>query len=479
MAFRKSPSYLWQHPSGQWYFKRPIPPELRDHFAANAKGKRPTHIVVSLETHSRVEAEQRKRSHAMAAEATFGRLQGKGPSTALERAHARLADVRESMSHLQANGQDDDWAATSALEDMARDAAEVIEQERGEQAALLAYRVATDPATRTLKQHMEDWLPHSGLTKQTQGDHQRVLKELLAHLRVEDCLPTSVGEKEATAFVYHLNQGTTLSLASKKQRTSKLGAFWKVLAKRRAVEKRMVAIWHDHDLTPTISDRPAHAEGEEEDEDVRPLTDAEAILLLTAPDSDDRRKRTYTRRLFREMYALALASGLRLNEVCSLKPADLDALEGNHGVVIHVRKAKTRAGVRSIPVTHPAAVALLKRRALAQIDPAGWLFSECVPGGPDMKQSWHVQKALGRDRRRLGLDPTAKFHSARASFATRMEEQGMNSNHVKRYVGHVLDSVLDKHYVGKLKAETFLPLANAARYSVDLEAAIAFAVGSP
>lgn len=477
MVFRKSPSYLWQHPSGLWYFKRPIPPGLREHFKPNAKGKRPTHIVESLGTHSRPEAEKLKRPHAAAAEATFRRLAGHGPSTALERAHARLGEVREAMAELHAEGRADDWDSTTALEDMARDAAEVVEKERGEQAALLAYNIATDPTKRTVTQHLDEWLPVSKLTKQTQGDHRRAVKELLAFLRVEDCLPSDVGEKEATAFVEWLNGGE-LSLASKKQRTSKLGAFWKVLVKRRAVERRMVGIWHEHDLTDPAPAGKASGKADDDDEEARPLTQAEVLRLLTAPEATDKRKRTYTRKLFRELYVVALVTGLRLNEVCSLRPLDVVELESREGVVVHVRKAKTRAGVRAIPVTHPAVVGLLKRRAAAQAEPAGWLFPECVPGGPDMKQSWHVQKALGKDRRKLGLDPSAKFHSARASFATRMEEQGMNSDHVKRYVGHVIDTVLSKHYVGKLKPEAFLPLADAARYSPEVEMAIAIAAGA-
>lgn len=43
------------------------------------------------------------------------------------------------------------------------------------------------------------------------------------------------------------------------------------------------------------------AEGDEDNGETRPLTEAGAILLLTASDLDDRRRRTYARSLFREM----------------------------------------------------------------------------------------------------------------------------------------------------------------------------------
>ena len=61
-------------------------------------------------------------------------------------------------------------------------------------------------------------------------------------------------------------------------------------------------------------------------------------------------------------------------------------------------------------MVHPVAVAILTARAEAQTDPKGILFAECVPGGPDAKTSWHVGKAMGRDRDRLGLDEVT-FHS--------------------------------------------------------------------
>lgn len=476
MVFRKSPSYLWQHPSGQWHFKRPIPPGLRAGFRPNAKGKQPTHIVVPLGTHSRAEAERLKRPHMAAAESTFRRMSGGTPSTALAQARERLLEVREAMATLAPEGTDEDWDATSALEDIARDAAEVIEREHGAHAADLAYRVATDPKKRTLKQHQENWLPGSGLKKQTQGDHERVLKELLEFLKVPDCLPEAVDKAQAVAFVEHLNS-TELSRASKKQRTSKLGAFWKYLIQVNAVASERKGVWHDLYVTDGPGDglsKGGSASGDEDDfDDVRTLTDAELSLLLTAPDQQDNRKRTYGRSLFSELYAIGVTTGMRLNEICSLRPKDIEKGGDWEGLIVRVREAKTKAGNRDIPVVHPVAMKLLGARVDRQSDPRGWLFSECQPGGPDMKQSWHVQKALGRDRARLKLDASAVFHTTRATFITRLEELGVNSDHIKRYVGHAIEGVTNNSYVGRLAAEARLPLARALSYSGAVEEALA------
>jgi len=105
-------------------------------------------------------------------------------------------------------------------------------------------------------------------------------------------------------------------------------------------------------------------------------------------------------------------------------PRGCGRASGWGGLVVKVRDAKTKAGNRDIPVVHPAALRLLRTRVERQTEPTAWLFSECQPGGPDMKQSLHLQKTLGQDRDRLKLDLTAVFHTTRATFITRLEELG-------------------------------------------------------
>jgi hypothetical protein len=63
-----------------------------------------------------------------------------------------------------------------------------------------------------------------------------------------------------------------------------------------------------------------------------------------------------------------------------------------------------------------------------QRDPAKSLFAECRPGGPDKKLSWHKQKALGRDRDRLGIGAEVEFHSTRRTFMSKMENSGADAS---------------------------------------------------
>jgi len=367
-----------------------------------------------------------------------------------------------------------DVNTVSALEDMAIDAAEMLEKVSGEAVAVLAYRVAVDPSKRTITEHLKAWLPDSGLTVQTQQEHLRVLAELLGFLGLADCLAEDITEKQAMSYVENLNEGP-LKHATKKGRLSSLGALWRHLERKRAVPQGRVKLWQGHYLTGAQGASGPRLSGAEDDDDDtirRPLSEAEVLVLLNAPDATDARPRTYTRALFRELYAIGLTTGMRLNEIVSLRPGDIVPLSGG-GLVIQVRKAKTAAGVRSIPVTHAAAVAVLSGRVAAQqSDPDRRIFSECVPGGPDRKPSWQVSKAMGRDRSRLSFPPGAVFHSTRANFATLLENKGATSDHIKRYVGHVIDDVLRKSYAREVTAESLRPLANAVKYGDAVESAL-------
>lgn len=478
MAFRKSPSYLWRHPKGAWYFKRPIPPDLQSQFPRTKGGKPTQHVLEALGTHSQAEAEKLKRPHAEHWEREFRRMRGQPGVKPSSRFHERMHELRKGFIQATEEGRSEDELLP--MFDIAQDLAKQHAEEVGHDEALHVYEM-TVSGQRTLLEHMEDWLPRSGLKNQTQDEHRRAVRELLAFLKRPDCLPSAIKEDtHAVAYVEHLNDGP-LSIATKKGRLSSLGAFWTYLMTKRAVSRSEARMWREHHLTEPLkvqkegSPKGARSNDEDdEDAERRPLTDAEAVLLLTAPPPMDKRPRTYTRPLFAQLYALGLTTGMRLNEMCSLRPRDVQEREGA-GLIVTVRRTttKTDAGERSIPVVHPVAVRILKARIEAQEDRDGRLFSECAPGGPDDKPSWQVSKALGKDRRRLGIGDGAVFHSTRANFGTLMENAKIDSDHVKRYIGHVIDTVLAKHYSAGLLPENMMHIAEAVRYSEEVEAALA------
>lgn len=460
MAYQKNPSYLWQHSSGLWHLKRPIPPKLQQHYPSKTPGKFLTHWVESLGTHSRAEAEKLKRAPLRLLEAEFTRHSSGLVSRATSRHAERLASLRQSMADILKDGGDE--GSELAIMDMAVEAAEAMEADHGPHAASMAFKLATQPGKLTLREALAE--RHKGATtrEQTKAAEARALADLLEFLGVPDCLPEAVTEAKALQFVDALNDGD-LSHATKKGRLSCLGRLWKSRKVASQLPRALHTLWEGHDVK---GQRKSTAETTEEAG--RVWTSAEMIKVFAAADARDKRQRTYTRPLFRELYALGFITGMRLDEVTSLRPADLAPMEG--GIVVNIRKAKTAAGLRAIPVVHPVAVRVLQARAAAQKDPKGLLFSECQPGGPDNKTSWHVSKALGKDRARLGLDAVT-FHSTRATFMTLQENAGTNHVHVQRYVGHVIDTVMHTDYSAGANVGTLKAIAQAVKFPAEVEEA--------
>lgn len=127
-------------------------------------------------------------------------------------------------------------------------------------------------------------------------------------------------------------------------------------------------------------------------------------------------------------FALALFTGCRLNELAELKVADV------HGDWFEVTAAKTKAGLRSVPI-HSQLQPLVGRLVTSSAD--GYLLPGLRRGGEDQKRGHYVSKAFTTIRRRLGItDPGTRFHSLRANFITSLERAGVPVSTIQSLVGH-------------------------------------------
>lgn len=469
MAFQKTPSYLYRKaPGSPYYLKLPIPPALRHHFP-DAKGKPRTHVVEALGTAKEAEAEQLKRPRLGHYWAAFKRLEAGQPLAPPSGPLERLEGYREAIA--EARQYDDEGTAASALEDQAAAIAEHLTPHLGEQAAMQAYAVATAPGRLTLLEAFKQWGAGDAVKDGTQVKRTQAVNELLAFLRVKDCLPEFITETRAVAYVDWLNAGP-LNHSTKSARLSTFAGLWKFLERRREV-KRNSSPWLNHEITKkSTSGVTQLAPGK------RGWKDAEIVALFTAPDRLAVTRSHYTRPLFRELYTLGLLTGMRLDEIVSLRPGHLEAIPGPQGERVGgywltVEASKTEAGVRTIPVIHRAAVGVLERRMGMDREARESLFPECRPGGPDNKLSWHVQKALGRDRDRLGFASDVDFHSTRRSFLTMMENSGADVVHVQRYVGHRINTIMHTVYSDGASRESLMKVAEVVRYSPTVEAVLA------
>jgi integrase len=127
-----------------------------------------------------------------------------------------------------------------------------------------------------------------------------------------------------------------------------------------------------------------------------------------------------------DLMKLALFTGARINEVCSLKPSDIE------GDWLHVRGTKTENALRRIPIPSPVSDIIDKRGKNAE-----WLFPEAKPGGPDEKRSWNIGKRANRFLKKiLGKRTPVTFHSFRRSYATACEQVGLYEPTMNQLMGH-------------------------------------------
>lgn len=470
MAFQKTPSYLYRKATGgNYHLKLPIPPGLRYHFP-DAMGKPRTHISETLGTAREAEAEQLKRPRLTHYWAMFKRLESGGAAMPTATQQERLQGLREATAEAQAENRDDDDAGVEALRDAAQSTAEELEATIGTEAAVEAYRVAMTPEGLTLREAVAQWNAGGSTRASTQYKRGQAVDELLGFLRVDDCLPSYVTEGRAVAYVNWLNAGKA-SHSTKQDRISNLHGIWLYLVRRRKVQRSDIP-WIDHEVTAR-STGSAHEPGKRK----RKWEDSEFLTLFNAPDDGRIKSAHYTRALFRELYTLGMTTGMRLDEIVNLSPSTVTAIDGNEwagdtGYWLNINKSKTEAGVREIPVVHSAAVAVLRARLNRQHAPGASIFSECRPGGPDNKLSWHVQKAMGRDRKRLGFGSEVDFHSTRRCFMTMIDDSELKVVHIQRYVGHQIPTVMHAVYIKKAVKASLLRVARAVRYAPEVEEAM-------
>jgi integrase len=178
--------------------------------------------------------------------------------------------------------------------------------------------------------------------------------------------------------------------------------------------------------------------GERRDIEKLPFAEEEMQKLLRVrPDA--KAKRHNVKSALAWIIWISAFSGMRLNEICSLKVADLKKGEGVW--YFDVTNAKTEAGDRRVPV-HSALIklGLLK---YAQALEGECLFPGLKPGGPDAKRSWYMTRAFGTYRKKLqvvrrndrGRD-LVDFHSFRRSAIRCLEKARVPQTEVAQVVGH-------------------------------------------
>jgi integrase len=166
------------------------------------------------------------------------------------------------------------------------------------------------------------------------------------------------------------------------------------------------------------------------------LDDTDLLKIFTHP--------IYTEHEYKYTYQywlplIALHSGMRMNEICQLRPQDVINEDGI--LVMHIvedgedMSVKTDAGIRRIPV-HPMLLRLGFGEFLQSRQPADSLFDN-LPVAEDGRRSKRASRWFCLFRSKVGLTERGKdFHSFRHTIIDDLKQGEVNERVLKALVGH-------------------------------------------
>jgi integrase len=315
--------------------------------------------------------------------------------------------------------------------------------EHGDEAKAVAFaRHAFRGDRPTLREAFDKFLETGDHTERTRAKYRAAFEEFARWHGNALADPADITRDVAERYVDWLNNDAVsghrkpLAYRSMAERVRQLAHLWKQMEDRQIVPTGSNPFLR-HKLA-----RKRRAERDGIAGQPRPYTEQEIAKLLQGPE----RRGTYNKARILDWYALAFYTGLREDELGSRILRDIEPIRG--GYIVHIRKSKTLAGVRSIFVLHDIPVAILRRNIGKRKDPDALLFPYLARPPEGQPLSFYMGKAMGQYRRTLGFGRETDFHSTRRNFYTRCLELNINRDWYSMYVGHSLGGMA-RHYAGK------------------------------
>lgn len=133
--------------------------------------------------------------------------------------------------------------------------------------------------------------------------------------------------------------------------------------------------------------------------------------------------------------AIGAYSGMRINEICTLRESSVKTIEGV--LCFEITEGKTKSAARIVPV-HSKLIPLVK--SLLKNTHNGFLFYHAsITDRADGKRStWHTQQFTRAKRKALGETATKRkvFHSLRHAFVQQLDRAQVPEDRIALLVGH-------------------------------------------
>lgn len=258
----------------------------------------------------------------------------------------------------------------------------------------------TDGVMTILRQKFIDELTVRGLSRNTQESYLSAVSLLARHYKRS---PDQINDEELRAYLLHClrhrkNGASTLNVA-----VSALRFFYREVLKRptEVIETTLPRMKRPRVLPRVFS--------------------PDQIAKLLRVDGLNAKHRA--------MLMTTYAGGLRVSEVCALRPEHILSERGQ----IFVKQGK--GGRDRYTVLSPKLLAELRAYWRVYRPTGGWLFpSSARPGHPLLKDT--AELAFTRAAKLAGLPHNGGIHSLRHSFATHLLEAGVPLPVIQRLLGH-------------------------------------------
>jgi len=274
--------------------------------------------------------------------------------------------------------------------------------------------------------HLEEWLSEINRSTKTTLDYRGIINRFAKWCKAQSYTVGSITRKSAGRYV----TGELLPLEKMARVTAKkhLGAissYWDYLRRRGHLGKGDSDPWSEQ-IAPERGKQGVVEETE------RAFEDEELTKVLYLDTPAKRGKPLWDREL-KDLALISTLSGMRLAEITDL------TVEACQGGKFDLKKAKTKAGIRVIPI-HSQLITLVAKRCEGRSG-NDLLFKELenLPNASDTLSKAFTRRrvALGVDEKRDGKRRSlVNFHSFRRTFATKALHAGIPETIIEDVIGH-------------------------------------------
>lgn len=238
---------------------------------------------------------------------------------------------------------------------------------------------------------------------------KKAVEVFLDHLRKRDIALNEVNRTTVTAWIDVLQKKRSQQTIA--NYISALAQIWDLASSRyEDAPERSQSPWRGHKLD--VAESRASYEV---------FTPTELAKVFSALEGDEE---------MQNVTLIGMYSGMRLNEICSLRVENIREIEGV--LCFEVTEGKTKSASRIIPV-HSMIMDMLKE--LVQKPHNGFLFyrASIIDRADGKRSTWHTQRFTRAKRKALGEQGTERkvFHSLRHGVAQIFDRGGVGTGKLK------------------------------------------------